>query len=105
LELALEVGALGSTGRGADDRAAAAETEPRGLASQPRALGVVEPARDADPLAGGGVDHVAARDRQLHRQAGALRLERVLDDLHDDLLARCEQVADLRAVAARAAAP
>ncbi len=52
----------------------------------------------------GRVDHVAPGDRQLHRQARALRLQRVLDDLHDDLLAGLEQVGDL-APAAAAPAP
>ena len=55
-------------------------------------------------LAGRRVDHVAPGDRQLHRQARALRLQRVLDDLHDDLLAGFEQVGDLAPAAAAAAA-
>ena len=64
-------------------------------------------ARDADALAGGRVDHVAPGDRELHRQPRALGLQRVLDDLHDDLLARLEQVGDLRAalLGGAAAAP
>ena len=95
-QLALEVGARGAVRRGADDRAAAAEVELLGLRAQARALGVVEPARDADALAGRRVDHVATGDRELHRQPRALGLERVLDDLHDDLLPRPEQVGDPR---------
>ena len=66
------------------------------LLAQAVALLVVEAARHADALAGGRVDHVAAGDRQLHRQPRALGLQRVLDDLHDDLLAGLEQVGDLR---------
>ncbi len=66
-----------------------------GLAAQAFALAVLQAARDADALAGGRVDHVAPGDRQLHRQARALRLQGVLDDLHDDLLAGLEQVGDL----------
>ena len=75
-----------------------------GLAAQPGALRVVEPARDADALAGRRVDHVAAGDRELHREPRALGLERVLDDLHDDLLPGLEQVGDARAGLLAAAA-
>jgi hypothetical protein len=83
-------------GRGADDRAAAAQVQALHLGAQPRALGVVEPARHADALARRRVDHVAPGDGQLHREPRALGLERVLDDLHDDLLPRAEQVGDAR---------
>ena len=72
--------------------------------AQPLALLVVEPARDADALALGHVDEVAAGDRELHRQARALRLQRVLDRLDEDLLARLEQLGDALALAAGAAA-
>ena len=88
LQLALEVRALRAVGRGADDRAAAAEVELLGLLAQAVALLVLEPARDADALARRGVDHVAPGDGELHRQPRALGLQRVLDDLDDDLLAR-----------------
>ena len=104
LQLALEVVALGALGRGADDRAAAAEVELGRLLAQAVALLVVEPARDADALAGGRVDHVAPGDRELHRQARALGLQRVLDDLDDDLLPGLEQVGDAAPVAAPAPA-
>ena len=103
-ELALEVPAGGAVGRGADDRPAAAEVELLGLRAQSRALRVLEPARDADALAGRRVDHVAAGDRQLHREPRALGLERVLDDLDDDLLPRLEQLGDARAGLLAAAA-
>jgi hypothetical protein len=103
-QLALEVGARRAVRRGADDRAAAAEVEPLDLLAQPRALAVVEPPRHADALAGRRVDHVAAGDRQLHGEPCALGLERVLDDLHDDLLPRLEQVGDARAALLAAAA-
>jgi hypothetical protein len=89
--------------RGADDRAAAAEVELLGLGGA-AALLVLEPARDADALAVGRVDHVAAGDRELHGEPRALGLERVLDDLHDDLLPRLEQVGDARAGLLAAAA-
>ena len=103
LQLALEVLALGPLGRGADDRAAAAEVELLGLLAQALALLVLEPPRDADALAGRGVDHVAAGDRDLHREPRALGLERVLDDLDDDLLPRGQEVGDARAGLAAAA--
>ena len=51
LQLALEVGALGALGGGADDRAGALEVELGGLLAQTVALVVVEPAGDADALA------------------------------------------------------
>ena len=104
LELALEVLALGAVRRGADDHAAAVELEVGGLAAQPFALAVLQATRDAHALAGGRVDHVAPGDRQLHRQARALGLQRVLDDLHDDLLAGLEQVGDLAPAASAAPA-
>ena len=72
-----------------------AEIELGRLPAQALALFVLQAPGDADALAGGGVDHVAAGDRQLHRQARALGLERVLDHLHDDLLTRLEQLGDL----------
>ena len=103
LQLALEVRALGALGRGADDRAAAAEVELLGLLAQAVALLVLEPARDADALAGRRVDHVAPGDGELHREPRALGLQRVLDDLDDDLLPRREQVGDARAALAAAA--
>ena len=71
-----------------------------GLAAQALALVVLQAPRDADALAGGRVDHVAPGDRQLHRQARALGLQGVLDDLHDDLLPGLEQVGDLAPAAA-----
>ena len=104
-QLALEVGALGALGGGADDRARALEVELGRLLAQPVALLVVEPPGDPDALAERRQHHVAAGDRQVHRQAGALRLQRVLDDLDDDLLARLEHVGDLPAVPAATAAP
>ena len=91
-QLALEVRPLGAVRGGADDHAALADLELGGLAAQALALLVLQAPRHADALAGGRVDHVAPGDRQLHRQACALGLQGVLDDLHDDLLAGLEQV-------------
>ncbi len=106
LELALEVLALGPVGGGADDHAPVAQLEAGGLAAQAGPLAILQSPGDAHALAGGGVDHVAPGDRELHRQARALRLQRVLDDLHDDLLAGLEQLGDLASRRrARAGAP
>ena len=65
---------------------------------QARALGVVEPARDAEALALRHEDEEAAGQRDLGREPRALRLHRVLDRLHEDLLAACDQIGDLLAV-------
>ena len=100
-QLALEVGALGALGGGADDRARTLQVELGGLLAQPLALLVVEPARDADALAERRVHHVAPGDRQVHRQPRALGLQRVLDDLDDDLLPGLEHVGDLPACRGR----
>ena len=81
------------------------EVELLRLAPQAGALLVVEALGHPDALARGGVDHVAPGDGELHRQAGALRLQRVLDDLHDDLLAGLEEVGDLLAALLAPAAP
>ncbi len=67
---------------------------------QARALVVVEPARDAEALALRDEDDEAAGQRDLRRQAGALRLHRVLHRLDEDRLALADQVLDLAAVAA-----
>src|ERR1700683_3502212 len=106
LELAFEVLALGAMGGRADDHPTAVELQPGGLAAQALALAILQSTRHAHALAGGRVDHVAPGDGQLHRQPRALGLQRVLDDLHDDLLSGREQVGDLaRAGAAAATAP
>ena len=102
LQLALEIRSLGAVRRRPDDRAAAAQIELLGLLAEPVALLVLQPARHADALAGGRVDHVAPGDRELHDQPRALGLQGVLDDLDDDLLPGLEQVGDARPVAAAA---
>jgi hypothetical protein len=50
------------------------------------------------------VDHVAPGDGDLHREPRALGLERVLDDLDDDLLPWLQQVGDARPAGRAAAA-
>jgi hypothetical protein len=92
LQLAFEVLPLGAVRGGPNDHPTVTQIKARGLLAQAVALTILQAARHADPLAGGGVDHVAPRDRQLHRQPRALRLQRVLDHLHDDLLAGREQI-------------
>ena len=104
-ELALEIGALGALSGGADDRAGALQIELRRLLAEAVALLVIEPARDADAFAVRREDHVPAGDRQIHREARALGLERILDHLDDDFLAWLEHVADLPGLASGAAAP
>ena len=67
-------------------------------------------ARHADVVDGRHVDEKAARQAQVRRDARALRAERLLHDLDDDLLPFLEQVFDLGrgrlpvAIAAAAAA-
>ena len=102
LQLALQVSALGPLGGRADDRAGALELELGRLLAQPLALLLVQAARHPDALAVGGVDHVAPGDREIHREPGPLGLERVLDDLDDDVLAGLEHVGDVASVTAAA---
>jgi hypothetical protein len=82
---------------GAHDRTAPAQVKLGGLAAQALALAILQAAGDADALARGRVDHVAPRDRDLHRKTRALGLQRILDDLHNDLLPRRQQIGDLAA--------
>src|SRR5918999_555561 len=76
-----------------------------GGAAQAVALLVLEPARHADAVALRHVHEVAAGDRELHRQARALRLQRILDRLDEDLLPRLQQLGDPLALAPAPAAP
>ena len=104
LDLALEVLARGSLRGGADDHAALAVVDLLRGAPHAIALLVLEPARNADALSLRHVHEVAPRDRELHRQARALRLQRVLDRLDQDLLAGLQELGDALALAAAAAA-
>src|ERR687896_2476909 len=76
-----------------------------GGAAQAVALLVLEPARHADAVALRHVHEVAAGDRELHRQARALRLQRILDRRDEDLLPRLQQLGDPLALAPAPAAP
>src|SRR5262249_36995276 len=60
---------------------------------------VLEPARDAEPVAVRDVDDEAAGQRDLGRETRALRLHRVLDGLDEDRLAALDQVLDLAGAA------
>ena len=97
-EVALDVLGRRALGGGADDDPALLRVEPLDDLLQARALGVVEPARDAEPFALRDEDEEAARERDLGREPRALRLHRILDRLHHDLLAAGDQVGDLLAV-------
>src|SRR5207248_1624294 len=99
-EVALDVVLGGALGGGADDDAAFLHLELLEDVLQARALVVVEPARDAEAFALRDEDDEAAGQRDLRRQACALRLHRILHGLDEDRLALADQVLDLAAVAA-----
>jgi hypothetical protein len=99
-DLADEVLLLGALRGGADDHAAIADVDRLDQLAQPLALLVRQPLRDADAAALGHVDEIAPGDRELHREPRALRLQRVLDDLDDDLLTGLDQLVDAAAAAA-----
>ena len=100
LEVARDVLGGGALGGGADDHAAGRRGDLLDDRLQAVALVVVEPARDAEPVAVRDVDDEAAGQRDLGRQAGALRLHRVLDRLDEHGLAALDQVLDLAGAAA-----
>ena len=100
--LALEVLRLRALRGGADDQPAAAGVDLVDQLADALALLVGEALGDADSAALRHVDEVTAGDRQLHREARALGLERVLDDLDDDLLAGLDQLGDAAATASAA---
>ena len=97
-EVALDVLRGRALGRGADDDPAFLRVEPLDDLLQARALRVVEPPRDAEALALRDEDEEAAGKRDLGREPRALRLHRILDRLHEQLLPARDQVGDLLAV-------
>ena len=104
-DLPLEVLLLGALRGGPDDVAALVLMRGVNLLQALAHLGplaVGEAPADADATALGHVDQVAAGDRDLHRKAGALRLQRILDDLDDDLLTALDQLVDSTSLAATA---
>ncbi len=94
-EVALDVLGRRALGCRTDDDPAALRVETLDDLLEARALGVLEATRDARPLAVRHVDEEAPGQRDLGRQAGALRLHRVLDRLDHDRLAALDQILDL----------
>ena len=101
-DLAHEVGFFGPVGGGADDQPARPFVGAVDHLAQAVALGVGEAAADADAAALRREDQVAAGDRDVHREPRALRLQRVLDHLDEDLLPGFDQLVDPAAAAAAA---
>jgi hypothetical protein len=81
--------------RRADDQAARLERQGAADRAQPGALVVGEALADADAVAVRHVDDEAARQRELHRQPGALGAHRILGRLDQHLVAALEEVGDL----------
>src|SRR5581483_8431407 len=100
VEVALDVLGRRAFGGGADDHAALLRRALLENRLEPRALVVVESARHAEPFAVRYVDDEASGQRDLRRQAGALRLHRILDRLHEHGLPALDQVLDLPCAAA-----
>ena len=98
-EVALELLLGRALGGGADDDPALGQVELLRDRLQALALGVLEAARDADPLAERRVDEEAAGQRDLRREPGALRPHRVLDRLDEHFLAALDELLDAAAVA------
>src|SRR5581483_11680835 len=99
-DLADEVLLLRPLRGGADDHAPVADVHLLDQLAKPLPLTVGKALGDANPAALRHVDQIAARNRELHRKASALRLQWVLDDLNDDLLAGLDQLVDPAAAAA-----
>ena len=94
-EVALDV-LLGRTlGCSADDDPTLLHLELAEDVLEPRALLVVEPARDAEALALRDEDDEPAGQRDLRRQARPLRLHRILHRLDEDRLPTLDQILDL----------
>ena len=99
LQVAGELGLRGALCSGADDEASLGQLEALADRLQPLALVVLQAPRDPDPVAVGRVDEEAARERDLRRQARALRPHGILHGLDEDLLASGDQLLDALAVA------
>ncbi len=97
-EVALDVLRARALGRRADDHAAFLHIELLHDVLEALALVVVEPARDAEPLAVRNEDDETAGQRHLHRQPSALRLHRILHGLNEHPLAAAQKVLDPLAV-------
>src|SRR5205085_7946845 len=99
-EVALDVLRRRAFGGCPDDDPALLDVEVLEDVAEARPLAVLEPSRNAQALAARDVDDESSRERDLGRQARALRLHRVLDGLDEYLLAATQQVLDLLPVAA-----
>ena len=101
VEVALDVLGGGALRGGADDHAALLRRDLLEDRLQAVALLVLDAPRDAEAVAVRHEDDEAAGQRDLGRQARALRLHRVLDRLDEHVLAALDQILDLpRALAA-----
>ena len=94
-EIALDVLGRRALGCSADDDPATLGIEPPDDLLQSRPLGILESPRDAEALAVRDVDEKATWERDLGREASALRLHRILDGLHHDRLAALDQILNL----------
>ena len=101
LHVAGELVLGGALGGGADDDAGRLGQHLLEDLLEARALGVGELARDAVHRAAGHVHEVAAGERDLARQAGALVADRVLRDLHEHAVAGLERELDAARLVAR----
>ena len=89
-------GGLDALGHGPDDEAGPLRAHPVHDLAEPAPLAVLlDAARDADVIDGRHEDEVPAGERDVARDAGALRPDRILRDLDDDLLALLQQVLDV----------
>ena len=89
----------GALGGGPDDDARRLRYEVGQDVLQPLALGVGQLAGDAGQVAAGGVHDVAAGDRDVVGEPGALGADRVLGDLDEHGLAGLEDLLDLAGLA------
>ena len=94
-EVALDVFGGRALRGGAHDDPSALRVELSHDLLEPGALLVFESPRDSHALAVRDVDEEAPGQRELGGQAGALRLHRILDRLHEHGLAALDQVLDL----------
>jgi hypothetical protein len=81
-------------GCGADDDAVLGRLDLLHDPTEPVSLAVGELAGDAEQVGVRGEHHVAAGEREVHRQPGTLGAHRILGDLHEHLLAGLERVLD-----------
>src|SRR5215216_1653862 len=98
-QVGAEVVGAGPFGGGADDQAQALGPDLLEDVAQPRALGLGQPAGDAEGVVLGLEDQVAAGQGDLGGEAGALGPDRILGDLDEHGLAGLEDLLDPRCLA------